>query len=111
MKSDISELMEKLDKARRYLPADIFKDLKVTVEAVVRVECLLTGDEVAKRLGVSRTTVWRYTREEGLLPFVELPRGQFRVKESDLDNFIKKRSVTPIQLIEQARKLCDLIID
>lgn len=105
MKREINNLLEKINKAQRYLPAEVYDVLKIAVGAVAREDRLLTADEVGRRLGVSRTTVWRYTREEGLLPFVELPRGQFRVKESDLENFIERRSLTPAQLVEQARRL------
>ncbi|NSW93067.1 MAG: helix-turn-helix domain-containing protein, partial [Firmicutes bacterium] len=50
---------------------------------------LLTASEVAKKLGVSRTTIWRWSKNK-LLTVYQLPGGQVRIRESDLEDFIEK---------------------
>ena len=44
---------------------------------------LLTQIEIAKNLGVSRGTVWRWKKEGRLTP-VELPDGMVRYRRADL---------------------------
>jgi len=50
-------------------------------------ECLLTPEEVARRLNVSLVTVGRWLRE-GKLKGVKAGR-QWRVRENDLQKFLK----------------------
>ena len=64
---------------------------------------LLTPEQVAKRLAVSRTTVWRLMKS-GALPSVSIAGSIRRVDESDLDRWIESRrqrsapaSVVPLQ--------------
>jgi excisionase family DNA binding protein len=55
---------------------------------------LLTADQVAKRLQVD--VMWVYSAcKRGLLPHVRVGlsgRGQYRIKESDLEAFLAARS-------------------
>ena len=51
---------------------------------------LLTMGGAAGALGVSRQTIWRMTRE-GRLPVVEIRRGQLRVPEAGLREFVEGR--------------------
>jgi excisionase family DNA binding protein len=48
---------------------------------------LLTQKEVAKRLGVSVSSVRRYTKA-GLVPYVKLPSGPVRYRPEDVEEFI-----------------------
>lgn len=50
---------------------------------------LLTVDEVAKILKVSKMTVYRYIND-GKLPAYKLEQ-EFRIKNKDLDNFLHRR--------------------
>ena len=53
---------------------------------------LLTLQEVADTMKVSELTVRRLIRR-GLIPAYKLgDRGQFRVKEDDLDNYVESHS-------------------
>jgi excisionase family DNA binding protein len=51
---------------------------------------LLTLPEVAERLRLSYTTVYKYVRAE-VIPAIQLEKG-WRVKESDLEKFLKSRT-------------------
>jgi excisionase family DNA binding protein len=48
---------------------------------------LLTMEEVCDILGVSRTTLWRMIRS-GSVKKTEIYDGVFRIKRSDIENFI-----------------------
>lgn len=50
---------------------------------------LLTPKEVAKQLGVSEFTVWRYIRK-GKLRAIKYTARNFRIAEKDLAQFLKK---------------------
>jgi len=50
---------------------------------------LLTPQQVAKRLGVCRESVWRYIRK-GKLKAIKLSARNFRIEEKDLKRFLKK---------------------
>jgi len=50
---------------------------------------LLTPQQVAKRLGVCRESVWRYIRK-GKLKAIKLTPRNFRIVEKDLNQFLKK---------------------
>ncbi|GAB4069566.1 helix-turn-helix domain-containing protein [Ancylobacter sonchi] len=55
---------------------------------------LRTMNVIAKRLGVSPATVWRYAAREGL-PVFKMASGSTSplcIRESDLDAWVKKRS-------------------
>ena len=49
----------------------------------------LTPQEVANRLGICRTTVWRYIRKKRL-KVIKLTEKNYRISEKDLENFLKK---------------------
>ena len=53
---------------------------------------LLTPGEVAKRLKVSRATIWRYIRE-AKLKVIKFTKRTYRISEKDLNDFLKKRKV------------------
>lgn len=48
---------------------------------------LLTTTEVARLLGVDRTTVARYVRQ-GKLPAIHLPSGHVRIRREDLERLL-----------------------
>lgn len=50
---------------------------------------LLTPQQVAKRLGVCRESVWRYIRK-GKLKAIKYTERNFRIDEKDLIQFLKK---------------------
>lgn len=50
---------------------------------------LLTPKQVAKILGVSEFTVWRYIKT-GKLKAIKYTARNFRIEEKDLKDFIKK---------------------
>jgi len=50
---------------------------------------LLTPQQVAKRLGVCRESVWRYIRK-GKLKAIKLTPRNFRIDEKDLNQFLKR---------------------
>jgi len=50
---------------------------------------LLTPKQVAKILGVSDYTIWRYIKA-GKLKAIKLTARNFRISEKDLRDFIKK---------------------
>lgn len=54
---------------------------------------LLTLQEVAEKLRVSKLTVWRYT-DNGSLPAFKIGRA-LRIKNSDIDKFIESRRKQP----------------
>ena len=67
-------------------------------------ERFLKLSEVRQRLGVSRSTVWRWTNEQGLK--VVRVGGVTRIRESDLQAFLKRHeteSHSPeVQRVENA---------
>lgn len=50
---------------------------------------LLTTSEVAKLLGVTRGTIWRWVRD-GRLPAVTLPTGTLRVRREDVERLLRR---------------------
>lgn len=52
---------------------------------------LLSIPEVARRLAVSRWTVYRYI-DKNILKVVRLPDGRMRINEAELQRFIKQLS-------------------
>lgn len=58
---------------------------------------LLTPDDVARVLSVTRQTVYVLIRD-GLLPVVRLSARAYRVRRSDLDDYISSRRVPPEQV-------------
>lgn len=57
---------------------------------------LLTPEEVAERLRVSRITVWRLMAE-GALPGITVRRGRrrlVRIADTELEQFIRERSAS-----------------
>ena len=54
---------------------------------------LLTTEQVAKRLGVNKDTVWRWMRA-GQLPYVQVSRKYHRIDEADLDAFLESKKVS-----------------
>jgi len=56
--------------------------------------------EVEQRLGVSRTTVWRWTAERGLK--VTRIGGVSRIRESDLAAFLKRHEAMPAATLNEA---------
>jgi excisionase family DNA binding protein len=59
-------------------------------QEVAALERLLTVREVAERLGISRALAYRLVREE--IPRVVIGRAAVRVRESDLDAYIRRRT-------------------
>ena len=86
----LKSFLKELEYVKDYLPPDAFTDLVRKATALAeRDDRLLTAPEVAKRLGVSRTTIWRWSKNK-LLTVYQLPGGQVRIRESDLEDFIEK---------------------
>ena len=54
-------------------------------------ECITVGF-IAKRCGVSNTTVLRWI-ESGLLPAFRLPAGHYRIETEDFAEFLRKHSI------------------
>jgi len=52
----------------------------------------LTPDEVAYRLGVSGRTI-RRAIQSGLLPAMRINARVIRIREKDVEDFLRKRSV------------------
>lgn len=50
---------------------------------------LLTPKQVAKKLGVSEFTIWRYIKA-GKLKAIKYTARNFRIAEKDLNQFLKK---------------------
>lgn len=61
-----------------------------TINAV-QIQTLLTIEEVAKALKVSKMTIYRYVKAKKL-PAYKLEQ-ELRIKEDDLNEFLKKRKV------------------
>lgn len=61
---------------------------------------MLTVQQVALRLNVSQTSVYRWLRA-GKLPAVKLGHRQVRIKEADLEAFIRARAIAPAQPVEE----------
>jgi excisionase family DNA binding protein len=53
---------------------------------------LLTPEQVAERLAISRLTVMKWLRE-GRIPGQKLGRKTWRINPDDLDTFLQRRSV------------------
>lgn len=71
------------------IPPEAFVSLVQKAKALAESEDrLLTVPEVAKRLGISRTTMWRWSKNESL-PVYKLPGGHIRIRESDLEKFME----------------------
>jgi excisionase family DNA binding protein len=52
---------------------------------------LLTSDETAKRLRISKACLWQKCRT-GEMPHIKLSARNFRFRESDLERWLKERS-------------------
>lgn len=52
---------------------------------------LLEAKEAADVLGVKTRTVWQW-RKEGRLPYVEISKGSFRFRKSELEEFLAQRT-------------------
>lgn len=55
---------------------------------------LLTVEEVAKRLGLKKSTIYKYTSSKRI-PFIKLA-ASVRVKESDLEDWVNAQRIKPI---------------
>ena len=55
---------------------------------------LLTVEEVAKRLGLKKSTIYKYTSARKI-PFVKLA-SSVRIKESDLERWVDEQRIVPI---------------
>lgn len=53
---------------------------------------LMTREEVAKYLGVSLPTVWRYMVRDHVLPFVRVGKRQVRFRAEDVAAYVKKQT-------------------
>jgi len=52
---------------------------------------LLTSEETAKRLRISRECLWHKCRK-GEMPHIKLSARNFRFREADLERWLKERS-------------------
>ena len=50
---------------------------------------ILRSSEVARLLGVTRKTVWKWT-VEGKIKAIRLPSGEFRYRREDVEEFMKR---------------------
>ena len=57
---------------------------------------LLTADEVAQQLNVSRTAVWRLTRA-GLLRAIRITERRYRYRQADVDEYQASRFTFPTE--------------
>ena len=57
-------------------------------------ENLLTLDEVAKRLGISRVTLWRWVKD-GKLSAVKLSQRTVYVRREELERFVRESEKAP----------------
>lgn len=90
MNNRLKSFLKELEYIKDYIPSDTLTDLARKATALAeKDDRLLTPSEVAKRLGVSRATIWRWLKNK-LLTFYLLPGGQIRINESDLEDFIEK---------------------
>ncbi|RYD01467.1 hypothetical protein N752_29640 [Desulforamulus aquiferis] len=88
MNNRFENFLHELEYIRDLIPPDAFTSLVEKAKILGQSEDkLLTVTEVAKRLGVSRTTMWRWAKN-GLLPVYQLPRGHIRIRESELEKFL-----------------------
>lgn len=53
---------------------------------------ILRTDEVAERLGVSRTTLWRWEREGDFPDRIKLGPNSVGWRESDLEDWLEQRA-------------------
>ncbi|WP_092470198.1 helix-turn-helix domain-containing protein [Desulfotruncus arcticus] len=100
MKQDMNNklicFLKELEYIKEYIPPEAFNDLVRKATALAeKDDRLLIASEAAKRLGVSRTTIWRWSKNQ-LLNFYQLPGGQIRIRESDLEDFIEKHRLISI---------------
>lgn len=51
---------------------------------------LMTAEEVAEYMQVSKNTVWRWIRD-GELTAISIASQRYRIREEDLEAFIKER--------------------
>jgi excisionase family DNA binding protein len=58
-------------------------------------EKLITIKEVAKLIGVHTETLYRWRKARKHLPFISVD-SSIRYRLSDIENFIEKRLITPI---------------
>ena len=54
---------------------------------------LLTVEEVADFVQVSRHSVWRWIRE-GKLRAINLGKRSYRIRQEDLEHFLEERTIT-----------------
>ncbi|MTI86163.1 MAG: hypothetical protein FH756_20290 [Firmicutes bacterium] len=66
MNNRLKSFLEELEYIKEdYIPSEAFNDLVIKATAMAeRDDRLLTAPEVAKRLGVSRTTIWRWSKNK-----------------------------------------------
>ena len=101
MNNRLKSFLEELEYIKDYIPPEAFNDLVIKATAMAeRDDRLLTAPEVARRLGVSRTTIWRWSKNK-IIRVCQLPGGQVRIRESDLEDFIDKH-----KLIKKNESVC-----
>ena len=55
---------------------------------------LLTVEEVVKRLGLKKSTIYKYTSSRRI-PFIKLS-ASVRIKEADLENWVNAQRIKPL---------------
>lgn len=58
-----------------------------------RADKLLTVDEAAKMLAISKPTLWRMIRA-GELPVVKIAKRNTRIKQSDIEAYVSRHYIT-----------------
>ena len=63
-----------------------------------------TAPEAAKICSVSRTTMWRWVKYGELKGF-RTPRGVYKIREKDLESFIRKKMkhLSVVDLLQEKR--------
>jgi hypothetical protein len=64
----------------------------ITMSEVEAVDCLLTAEEVALKLKVSKDWVWDHSsRRVPYLPVIRMSDGALRYRASGIEEFLKER--------------------
>lgn len=84
-------VLKELEVVKTCIPPDIFERLKAKAIEAMHEDRYLTASQVMQRMGItSRNTLTKWIDEYGL-HCTRLPGGHIRIKESDLEKFLKKQ--------------------